>query len=243
MAGVHNFWGRLLIVLVCLAISLFFPWALLGAAFVAYSLYGDIKDVLSGNVPEPPPEIEKFYDRETEYSWQELSEFRTESVAEQAFLKAMIDAFDLEPAGNDLAGGGIRFGFQREILRYRVDFILNDWLIVEVDGAEWHSSPEAIERDRIRDAALLELDYSILRIPAKTVFQSPKTAIMRVKKALLQPTTPISIIERDRRSKAAKPRRSIASQLVGGIKSVGDAIDSFDNTSLKPSGAKRPIRR
>lgn len=227
MDGVHNLWGRVLIVLVCLAIGLVFPWAFLGAAFVAYTLYGDIRDVLSGKLPEPLPEIEKFYDRESEYSWQELSEFRTESVAEQAFLKAMIDAFDLKPAGDDLAGGGIRFGFQREILRYRVDFILDDWLIVEIDGAEWHSSPEAVERDRIRDAALRELDYSILRIPAKVVFQAPQTAITRVRSALLKPTIPITVIERDRRAKAAKPKKQWS--LTGGVKALGDALDSMDS--------------
>lgn len=228
MKGVHNFWGRVLIIVVACVIGLIFPFAFIVAAFMAYTIYADLQTEHSGVEPEPVPESPLFYDQDKDSTWQERSEERTESVAEQAFVRAMIKAFGLSPAGDDLAGGGIVFAFQREILRYRVDFILNDWLIVEIDGAEWHSSPEAVERDRIRDAALRELDYSIIRIPAKTVFQTPKLAVKQVREALEKPTTPITPAQRDRRKKAAQPKVKAVDRVVGGIKAVGTAIDDLE---------------
>lgn len=228
MRGVHNFWGRVLIVIVLCVVGLLFPLTFILAAIVAYSMYSDVQDLRNGKTPATPPVIVPFYDQESDYTWQERSDFRTESVAEQAFLKAMVGAFDLKPDGDDLAGNGIRFAFQREILRYRVDFILNDWLIVEIDGAEWHSSPEAVERDGIRDAALRELDYSILRIPAKIVFKTPAVAIGRVKDALKKPTTPITVIERDRRQAAARPKVAVGTMVMNAVKSIGTSIDTLD---------------
>jgi very-short-patch-repair endonuclease len=40
----------------------------------------------------------------------------------------------------------------------RVDFVLDGWLVVEIDGFEYHSDPVAFERDRSRVAALVRLD-------------------------------------------------------------------------------------
>lgn len=228
MKGVHNLWGQVAIIVVSLAVGLIFPFAFLVAAFMAFTIYSDVKGALSGVEPAQDPVVVSFYDRESDYTWEELSEYRTESPAELAFLKAMIKEFNLKPAGDDLAGNGLRFAFQREILRYRVDFSLNDWLIVEIDGAEWHTSPDAVERDGIRDAALRELDYSILRIPAKTVVKTPATAIWQVKAALEKPTKPITEIERDRRAKAAKPKVKPAGRVLGGIKAIGTALDDLD---------------
>lgn len=44
----------------------------------------------------------------------------------------------------------------------RVDMLINDRLVVEVDGREYHSDPAAFERDRIRDARLTALGYRVL---------------------------------------------------------------------------------
>jgi very-short-patch-repair endonuclease len=45
----------------------------------------------------------------------------------------------------------------------RVDFVICDCLVVEVDGAEFHTSQEAFEEDRRRDALLSALGYRVLR--------------------------------------------------------------------------------
>lgn len=240
MTGVHNFWGRILIVVGLCVVGLVFPWLFLAAAFIASTLYGDIKEARSGTKPVEPPPTQTFYERESDLTWQERSVFRTESVAEEAFLNAMIDAFDLKPAGDDLAGNGLRFAFQRQILRYRVDFILDDWLIVEIDGAQWHSSPEAVERDRLRDADLRELDYSILRIPAKTVLRTPQHAIRQVKEALTQPTAPITDHERDRRKVAGKAKAGIAKRISNAVNVFEKIAADADRRSKIKSALQKP---
>jgi very-short-patch-repair endonuclease len=45
----------------------------------------------------------------------------------------------------------------------RVDFLIGQCLVVEVDGAEFHTSREAFEEDRRRDAQLSALGYRVLR--------------------------------------------------------------------------------
>jgi very-short-patch-repair endonuclease len=44
----------------------------------------------------------------------------------------------------------------------RVDILIGDRLVVEVDGREYHSDPAAFERDRVRDARLTALGYRVL---------------------------------------------------------------------------------
>jgi very-short-patch-repair endonuclease len=38
----------------------------------------------------------------------------------------------------------------------RVDFVINGWLVIEVDGDRWHSTPEQRARDRAREALLVQ---------------------------------------------------------------------------------------
>ncbi|GAB3411018.1 type IV toxin-antitoxin system AbiEi family antitoxin domain-containing protein [Schumannella luteola] len=45
----------------------------------------------------------------------------------------------------------------------RVDLLIGDRLVVELDGDEWHSTAEARERDRRRDSALTALGYLRIR--------------------------------------------------------------------------------
>jgi very-short-patch-repair endonuclease len=45
----------------------------------------------------------------------------------------------------------------------RVDFRIGPKLIVEIDGAAYHTDPVAFERDRHRDAVLSALGYRVLR--------------------------------------------------------------------------------
>ena len=72
---------------------------------------------------------------------------------------------------------------QVPVMNYRLDFLIDSGLIVEVDGAQWHSSPEAIERDGERDKALAKNGYEILRIPAKVTLYKPGDAIKLVRQA------------------------------------------------------------
>src|SRR5690606_16012024 len=64
---------------------------------------------------------------------------------------------------------GYKFRRQHPIENYIVDFVcLNAWLIVEVDGG-YHTSKEQTEADTIRDKALNELGFSVMRFTNEDV--------------------------------------------------------------------------
>lgn len=51
----------------------------------------------------------------------------------------------------------------------RVDFLVGERLVIEVDGAEYHTSPEQFEEDRHRDAVLSARGYRVLRFSYQQV--------------------------------------------------------------------------
>ena len=117
-----------------------------------------------------------------------------ESPAETAFLDAMVSAYDLQTGAGAIEGPGLRMQTQvgmgqfriyakHATHQYRADFLINGKLVVEIDGATYHSSPEAVARDKKRDTDLRREGYSILRIPAQVVFQNPKKALQLVEDA------------------------------------------------------------
>jgi very-short-patch-repair endonuclease len=66
--------------------------------------------------------------------------------------------------GQRLRRKGLHPVFQVQIPTVgRVDMLVDDWLVIEVDGRAYHSSPEQFERDRHRDARLVALGYTVLR--------------------------------------------------------------------------------
>lgn len=131
--------------------------------------------------PSPPNKLETLTSEDED--WQRYFQEYCESPAEVAFLDAMVEAFNLTPDKGCLRGGGLTLQMQVPVMNYRLDFLLDDGLIVEVDGAKWHSSPEAIERDAERDKALAAKGYEILRIPAKVTLYNPDDAIKEVRQA------------------------------------------------------------
>ena len=97
-----------------------------------------------------------------------------------------------------IAHADIRLDMQVKVDNYRLDFVANRTFIIEIDGAAWHSSPEAVERDRVRDAAMVAKGYKVLRIPAKVVLNTPKEAVRRVDVYLgrIQPEPAVSNIRK-----------------------------------------------
>ncbi|HWL02376.1 MAG TPA: DUF559 domain-containing protein [Microbacteriaceae bacterium] len=51
----------------------------------------------------------------------------------------------------------------------RVDFLIGDRLVLEVDGYAFHGDREAFERDRARDLALVGLGYLVIRVSYRQV--------------------------------------------------------------------------
>lgn len=172
---------------------------------------------------------------ESDPGWGTFIEQHCESPAEIAFLRAMIKTCDLRPSDGSLCGVGIRLDFQVEEGRYRVDFLANKWLVVEIDGAAWHSSPEAIERDKLRDQYFEGLGYSVLRIPAKVVFNAPGEAVQRVQSALQKGkrVMPVPV------QKTGWQRLSeTASALSEGLDTINDSVRRIQTVQMAMEDAK-----
>lgn len=142
-------------------------------------------------------------------NWQTFINEHCESPAETAFLKVMIAAHKLLPDNGSLKANGLKIDFQVAVDRYRLDFLANEWLIIEIDGAAWHSSDEAKARDAARDNFFIGHGYSVLRIPAKIVFNNPNEAVRRVD-AALQVGKPV-VAEPVQRSGLARLRQTASS--------------------------------
>jgi very-short-patch-repair endonuclease len=59
-----------------------------------------------------------------------------------------------------------------------VDVYRPEWkLVVELDGEPYHSSPRALETDRIRDATLQKIDIRVLRVTGKRMDSEPEAVL------------------------------------------------------------------
>lgn len=192
--------------------------------------------------PGPPSKLETL--TANDENWHRYFRHHCESPAEVAFLDAMVEAFNLTPEKGLLRGGGLTLQMQVPAMNYRLDFLIDDGLIVEVDGAQWHSSPEAIERDAERDKALAAKGYEILRIPAKVTLYKPDDAIKLVRQTRsgwLARKAKTRVIRAQRADgmiakHKAQTNRSIFS-MSGLAASVENGLDSFtagmDNTNAE----------
>ncbi|WP_282118777.1 DUF559 domain-containing protein [Ruegeria atlantica] len=199
---------RIGLALVFLLFGFIFPlfWAV--AAVIGGSVFFDL-------VPSKHDRHERLQHLTgTDANWRGSFHAYCESPAERAFLDAMIDEFDLKPKNGNLIGSGIQLNLQVPVARYRLDFLVNDRLIVEIDGAAYHSSPEAKKRDAERDADLVSEGYQVLRIPAKYPLYVPQEATLRVKEAC-------EILQSRNREKRAELNREIRPKSVFGALSKG----------------------
>jgi very-short-patch-repair endonuclease len=147
-------------------LGFFNPWFFLLAVFLSLFICDKKED--SGKLTVRNVSVNA--DVNKEYKYEDFIA-RCESPAEEALLDGMNKVLGLKPISElRLSGGGTILDMQVVIGRYRVDFLVNRKLVVEVDGAAYHSSPEAIKRDASRDAYMRGIGYYIIRIPARDVF-------------------------------------------------------------------------
>jgi very-short-patch-repair endonuclease len=72
-----------------------------------------------------------------------------------------------------------------QVKGHEVDFLWPDQrLIVEVDGFAFHSTRAAFERDRIRDADLVQAGYRVIRITWRRLVTEPEAVIATLAAAL-----------------------------------------------------------
>lgn len=214
---------RVLLTIGCVLIGFLFPLMFLLAIGIGWSIYNDIAN--------PPDKITGARSPKPELMTIERMQDLCESPAETAFLDAMLDAFNLGPSDDALVGGGIRLRSQVEVLRYRLDFLVDECLVVEIDGALWHSSPEALERDRVRDRDLQAEGYSICRIPAKVVLYRPRDAIIKVKAARAAIPKDAAVPATKQIKETPSPREPIGVRNVLGR--MAKAADDFQTTMDK----------
>lgn len=88
--------------------------------------------------------------------WVDRADGRCESAPETLVRLGLLDA-------------GVPFELQVPLLGFRVDFLLEGWLVIEVDGAAHHSGPDAFAADRTRDAALARVGLRVLRFSYRQV--------------------------------------------------------------------------
>jgi len=68
---------------------------------------------------------------------------------------------------------------------HQVDFLWRDQgLVVEVDGFQFHSTREAFERDRRRDAELQRAGLRVLRVTWRQVVDAPYATLANLVGAL-----------------------------------------------------------
>jgi len=75
-------------------------------------------------------------------------------------------------------GYGDRIQQQVQIGRYRADFVFDGWLVVEVDGWEFHyEHRHQVEADRRRDRRIVAEGYVVARFPGWQVWEDADECI------------------------------------------------------------------
>jgi hypothetical protein len=74
------------------------------------------------------------------------------------------------------------FGDAEKHSRYRVDFILKDArLIIELDGHAFHSTPEQLENDAIRQRYLTRAGYTVIRFTGREINRDAAACVSEVR--------------------------------------------------------------
>lgn len=163
----------------------------------------------------------------TDPDWKQYYIDDCESPAEEEFLEALIAEYNLLPDYGVLRSPELVCEMQFKFHHYRFDFLLNGRLVVEIDGATYHSSPEAVERDRIRDAYSVDNKFTVLRIPASIVFKQPITAISRVKTALANLNLPVKEYEPCSAPEDTKSFLAHTGDAIGGFNKFLGSVSEF----------------
>ena len=220
--------------LVFFLLGFVFPLSFALAGVIAISVYVD-------RFVDKPDERRRhaflFEDRARHVDWQGKLKSACDSPAETAFLVAMIEGFDLKPKDGRLSGGGITLDLQVAVERYRLDFLVNQRLVVEIDGAAYHSSPEAVAHDRKRDAFLRDEGYEVLRIPAKYPLYIPGEAVDRVRQML-------PVVTRQDQERAAEITQALQpARVFGALRDKAREVNRDVSTGLKKYNEGHDARR
>jgi very-short-patch-repair endonuclease len=108
-----------------------------------------------------------------------LTDFATPSLTRSEAERRLIELIRKAQLPHPIANAGIG--------RYEVDLLWpGQQLVVEVDGFAFHSSRQAFERDRARDAALQVAGYRVIRFTWRQIVREPY-AVAATLAAVLHP--------------------------------------------------------
>ena len=85
--------------------------------------------------------------------------------------------------GSKIKIGGTNYtvGVKNRVLeRFKVDFLINDDIIVECDGDYWHNLSNIKEKDKIRDKILTENGYKVFRFWEHEINDNVSNCINRI---------------------------------------------------------------
>lgn len=102
-------------------------------------------------------------------------------------LRLAAPAAESEPErrlARELHRRGWRLELNGRVLRYRGDLVHRAWVVVEVDGRQFHSAPEVFVTDRVRQNELVLDGWLVLRYAASTVLADPGAVADEVVAAL-----------------------------------------------------------
>ena len=77
---------------------------------------------------------------------------------------------------------GVDFSTQHPIKNsFILDFAFSSKKIaIECDGEVWHSSPEAVKRDRFKDHILRKLGWTVIRFTGTEILEDPSRCVDKV---------------------------------------------------------------
>jgi very-short-patch-repair endonuclease len=153
-------------------------------------------------------------------NWRDLFAALCDSPPEIALLDALIEAYGLTPHDGVLKSLALKLQLQVPMKPYRVDFLINDKIIVEVDGKTYHSSRDAVKRDLGRDEYFRSKGFAVIRIPAQDIFADVQGAVTKITRS--------SELRPQRTSESAvKPKRFTLSDALSGIGKAISDVNSF----------------
>ncbi|EFB6649425.1 DUF559 domain-containing protein [Pseudomonas sp. FSL R10-1350] len=223
-------WVRAGLIAIVLPLCFIFPYVLIVVLILTWLTFLDFIEPKTKTVLPPRTWVDAKPD---DSDWLELFLKGCESPAEEKFLQSMVKEFNLYPSNGALISPALSMEMQFTFHNYRFDFVLNSKYIVEIDGATYHSSPEQVERDRIRDEFSVAHGYSVLRIPASIVFNNPAEAIRRVKDFALNPTRSATEPEPEPVAKNSIIRKPVSNYIGDFTKGVSSFTKIVIDASLK----------
>ncbi len=171
----------------------------------------------------------------------EFAERGPTALAEQSAANYGVDQFDSDfeqAVAWALRNKGWKVQTQVGVSKFRIDLGIvhpdhsGAYLAgIECDGATYHASPSARDRDRTRHAILENLGWRLVRIWSTDYFQDPEAAIDRVHDRLT------TILETDRTTATEPERLEVDEQNEFELATVNPAYDTEDEVRKVASKA------